>query len=114
MKTHIIILTVATLLVSPLRAAEPLGINALTSNPAQYAGREITVMGHVDRISAARRMVVLIDSSEATCTDGCDRKTLVVEFPAESPLPTKGQTLTVTGKLFTETTPLRLSVTSEN
>lgn len=88
--------------------AEPIGINAVAGKPADYAGKAITVTGYVDRVSASKRMVVLIDATEATCTDGCDRKTLVVEIPAEAPLPAKGTSLTVTGTLVDEGKPLRL------
>lgn len=111
MRIHQVLLAAATLILAPLQAADPIGINALAANAGDFAGKEITVTGHIDRVSAARRMVVLIDTSEATCKDGCNRKTLLVELPAESPLPAKGQTLVATGKLTAETGALRFSAT---
>lgn len=108
MKIRYVLLACAALWLAPLPAAEPIGINALTSDPAKYESRVITVTGLVDRVSAARRMVVLIDATEATCTDACERKTLIVELPESAPIPAKGKTLTATGKLSAAGTPPRL------
>jgi hypothetical protein len=92
-------------------AADPVGINKLMEKPAEFAGSEITVAGHVDRVSAERRMVVLIDSSEAGCSDGCSRKTLVVQLPEKLEVPAKGSNVRVVGKLSAGTAP-KMSATA--
>lgn len=109
MKIRLLLFTLACLASAH---ADPIGINALAGKPADFAGKEITVTGHVDRVSASKRMVVLIDASEATCTDGCDRKTLVLQIPEAAPLPAKGTTLTATGTLAGESNPLRFNAAS--
>jgi hypothetical protein len=110
MKTRMLALAISALLLSPVHSEEPVSINALAEKPAEFSGRQITVTGLVDRISVARRMVVLIDASEATCTDACDRKTLVVRVPEDTALPGKGDLLTVTGTLVPDSDPLQMDM----
>ncbi len=97
-KTILLLVTLGAL--THLSAAEPVGINQLRETPASFTGRAITVTGLVDRVSKERRMVVLIDTSEATCTDACERKTLIVQIPEGSTLPEKGDISTATGTLL--------------
>lgn len=109
MKNTIIQLTAAALLLAVLHAEEPVGVNALHEKQADYAGKAITVTGLVDRVSSSRRMVMLIDTIEATCTDACDRKNLVVQVPTSIELPAKGSIVTAVGTLGMESNPPQLA-----
>lgn len=112
MKIRRLLFAVSTLLIPLVHAGEPLGVNALHEKLSESAGTEITVTGLVDRVSAARRMVVLIDTSEASCKDACERKLLVVTLPESAEMPAKGSFLTATGKLSPEADPPQLVATS--
>jgi hypothetical protein len=112
MKTRPLLFAVAALMIPLLHAGEPLGVNALHQKLPETAGTEITVTGLVDRISAARRMVVLIDTSEASCKDACERKLLVVTLPESAEMPAKGSFLTATGKLTPDADPPQLLATN--
>jgi hypothetical protein len=109
MKTRHILLALLTTAASFLQAADPLGIDSLMQNPAVHAGKDILVEGHVERVSAARRMVVLIDTTEADCKDACGRKTLLVQIPDPLPLPEKGTTIRVAGTLANDQSPTLLA-----
>ncbi|MCX7869252.1 MAG: hypothetical protein N2322_04800 [Terrimicrobiaceae bacterium] len=82
-----------------LAAEQATGVNSLLANLPAHEGRQIAVIGHVDRVSASRRMVILIDLAEAGCADGCERKTLLVQLPEGAPMPAKGANILVTGTL---------------
>lgn len=97
MKTKNLLVVLLASTASLLQAADPVGIDTLMQNPTSFAGSEILVEGHVERVSAARRMVVLIDTTEAGCQDACGRKTLVVQIPETLPIPKKGINIQVTG-----------------
>jgi hypothetical protein len=111
MKTKTLLVALFASTASILQATDPVGINALMQNPAPFAGGEILVEGHVDRVSAERRMVVLIDTAEAGCTDGCNRKTLMVQIPEGIAVPEKGVNIQVAGSLSAAEPP-RLSATA--
>ena len=112
MKNTIIQLTAAALLLAVLHAEEPVGVNALHEKQADYAGKAVTVTGLVDRVSSSRRMVILIDASEATCIDACDRKNLVVQVPDAMELPAKGAFVTAVGTLAPGSNPPQLTAAS--
>lgn len=113
MKTRLLLLlTLSVVILSPARAGEPLGVNAVVEKSAEFSGKEITVTGLVDRVSAARRMIILIDASEATCTDACERKTIVVQLPETLDMPAKGSFLTATGPLTPGSNPPQITATS--
>ncbi len=112
MKIRLLLFAVSALLIPLVHAGEPLGVNALHEKLPESAGMEISVTGLVDRVSAARRMVVLIDTSEASCKDACERKLLVVTLPESVEMPAKGSFLTATGKLSSEADPPQLVATS--
>jgi hypothetical protein len=57
-------------------------------------------------------MVVLIDSSEATCTKVCERKSVVVLLPKGVEMPVKGTFLTANGRLLPGTNPPQLNAAS--
>lgn len=112
MKTRLLPLALSALFLSLAHAGESLGVNAVVEKIAEFPGREITVTGLVDRVSAARRMVILIDASEATCTEACDRKTVVVQLPDAAEMPAKGSFLTATGTLTPGSNPPQLAATT--
>lgn len=104
-----ILLASLTLILAPLAKADPpIGVNALHEKIPELPGKDLAVTGLVDKVSAARGMVVLIDSSEATCKDACERKTLVVLLPEGAEAPDKGTFLTATGLLVPDTNPPQL------
>jgi hypothetical protein len=109
MKTKHLLVALLAYTAALLHAADPVGIDILMQNPASFAGREILVEGHVDRVSAARRMVVLIDTTEADCQDACGRKSLVVQIPETLPIPEKGTNIQVTGSLSEDQSPSLLA-----
>jgi len=92
--------------------AQPVEINELIPRLSEFAGKELTVSGIVDRVSASKRMVVLRDASKAACTDGCERKVLVVSLPDSVPIPGQGQRLIVTGLLNAAADPPHLKAFS--
>lgn len=100
MKNHLLAMAIFATVLPCAAAAEPIGVNTASEKITELNGREITLIGLVDRVSAARRMVVLIDTSEATCKDSCQRKTIMVQLPADAELPAKGATILVTGMLL--------------
>jgi len=84
----------------PSSYAEPLrGVDELLADPAASDGKSLVLAGWVDRVSVQRRMVILIDVSEADCQDACNRKTLAALFPETVQLPEKGTRLTLRGIL---------------
>lgn len=111
MKICLLLFAISSLVLSPARAGETLGVNVTVEKRAEFDGREIAVNGLVDRVSAARRMVVLIDASEATCQEACDRKMLVVQVPEAAAMPVKGSFLKATGTLAPGTNPPQLVAT---
>lgn len=112
MKTRLLLTALTLFLMPPAKAEPPIGVNTLHEKSADLAGKELAVTGLVDRVSAARGMVVLIDSSEATCTKACERKTLVVLLPKGVELPAKGSFLTANGRLVPDTNPPQLAAAS--
>ncbi len=112
MKTRILLASLALILAPLAKAEAPIGVNALHGKLPELPGQELTVTGLVDRVSAARGMVVLIDSSEASCKEACERKTLVVRLPEGAGAPAKGTFLTVNGHLVPGTNPPRLNAAS--
>lgn len=112
MKHIILQLTAAILLIPWAQAGEPIGVNAANDRQAELAGKTVTISGLVDRVSTARRMVILIDTSEADCADACERKNLVVQLPDAVEIPAKGAFVTAMGTLGSESDPPRLTATS--
>jgi len=112
MKHIILQLTTAILLIPWAQAGEPIGVNAANDQQAELAGKTVTITGLVDRISTARRMVILTDTSEADCADACERKNLVVQLPDAVELPAKGAFVTVIGTFGSEKNPPQLAATS--
>ncbi len=109
MKTKHLVVALLASTAFLLHAADPVGIDTLMQNPVSFVGREILVEGHVERVSAARRMVVLIDTAEADCQDACGRKSLVVQIPETLSIPEKGTNIRVTGSLSEEQSPSLLA-----
>jgi hypothetical protein len=109
MKTKHLVVALLASTAFLLHAADPVGIDTLMQNPVSFVGREILVEGHVERVSAARRMVVLIDTAEADCKDACGRKSLVVQIPETLSIPEKGTNIRVTGSLSEEQSPSLLA-----
>lgn len=112
MKTRLLLFVMSAMILVSVRAGEPLGVNAFFENRAEFAGKEVTLTGLVDRVSAARRMVVLIDTTEADCTDACDRKTVVVQVPDAVEIPAKGSFITASGTVVPDADPPQLAGTT--
>lgn len=112
MKHIILQLAAAALLISWAQARDPIGVNAAYNQQAELAGKTVTVTGLVDRVSTARRMVILIDTSEAGCADACERKNLVVQLPDSIELPAKGASITAIGTFGSEKNPPQLAATT--
>lgn len=114
MKTRLLLTALTLILVLPANAETPIGVNALHEQSSALSEKELAVTGLVDRVSAARGMVVLIDSSEATCTKVCERKSVVVLLPKGVEIPVKGTFLTANGRLVPGTNPPQLNAASVN
>jgi hypothetical protein len=85
---------------TPLQDLQELhGESKLLADPAASDGKSLVLAAWVDRVSVQRRMVILIDVSEADCQDACNRKTLAALFPETVQLPEKGTRLTLRGIL---------------
>ncbi len=112
MKTRLLLTALTLILVLPANAEMPIGVNALHEQSSALSEKELVVTGLVDRVSAARGMVVLIDSSEATCTKVCERKSVVVLLPKGVEIPVKGTFLTANGRLVSGTNPPQLNAAS--
>lgn len=112
MDTRFLLLAVPALFLSLSQAAEPIGVNSVVEKMVEFSGREITVTGMVDRVSTARRMVILIDASEATCQEACERKTVIVRLPDTIEMPAKGSFLTASGTLVPDSNPAQLAATT--
>ena len=112
MKTRLLLTALTLILVLPANAETPIGVNALHEQSSALSEKELAVTGLVDRVSAARGMVVLIDSSEATCTKVCERKSVVVLLPKGVEIPVKGTFLTANGRLVPGTNPPQLNAAS--
>jgi len=95
-----------------LTATESIGIDTLVSQSAELTDEEITVAGHVDRVSTERRLVLVIDLSEAGCADACSRNTLAVQIAEGLELPAKGENIAFHGRLIKDSNPLRLEAVS--
>lgn len=78
--------------------AMSLSVDQVVAGFDTYRGREITVHGVVERISAERGMFTLIDVSEVDCTDACDKAIVVVRIPEKGAMPQAGMALQVTGR----------------
>ena len=112
MKARLLLTALTLILVLTANAETPIGVNALHEQSSALSEKELVVTGLVDRVSAARGMVVLIDSSEATCTKACERKSVVVLLPKGIELPAKGSFLTANGRLVPGTNPPQLNAAS--
>jgi hypothetical protein len=112
MKIRMLLLTIPVFFLPLAHAGETVGVNAVVEKSAEFSDREILLTGLVDRVSAARRMVILIDTSEATCTEACDRKTVIVQLPEVAEIPAKGSFVTAIGTLTPGSNPLKLTATS--
>lgn len=108
MKSRLLLTALSLFLLLPANAETPIGVNGLYEQSSALSEKELAVTGLVDRVSAARGMVILIDSSEATCTKVCERKTVVVLLPKGVEMPAKGTFLTANGRLVPGTNPPQL------
>lgn len=114
MKTKSKILLLALLFAAialPLWADESpavLGVDTLAAKPADYAGKPLHLTGIVHRVSTERRMIVLIDLSEANCTDSCTPASVLVHLAKDGNLPSAKETILVVGKLEKTSPPITL------
>lgn len=91
--------TAVAALLATAQAAEPLAVDAVFDQAETLAGQEITVRGAVERVSAARHMVMLVDKAELTCTTGCEPRRLPLQLQETAELPAKGDLIQATGTL---------------
>jgi hypothetical protein len=52
-------------------------VDSLAAKPSDFTGKIVAVLGVVERVSEAKRMFTLIDTSEAGCADACQRAMIV-------------------------------------
>lgn len=112
MKQIILQLTATALFIPWAHAGDPIGVSAANDQQAELAGKTVTITGLVNRVSMARRMMILIDTSEADCADACEGKNLVVQLPDFIEVPAKGAFVTAVGTFGSESNPPKLKATS--
>lgn len=56
------------------------GVDSLAAKPSDFSGKIVAVSGIVERVSAAKKMFILVDPSEAGCVDGCFRAMIVAQL----------------------------------
>lgn len=98
----------------PVHAADApavaVGVNALVAQPGDQEGKILYLTGIVHRVSAARRMIILVDTSEADCTDACTPATVVVQLDGKPEnLPEPKTPILIIGKLKGKATPVTLA-----
>jgi hypothetical protein len=84
-----------------------------TRHQAQRLYRENRCrLGIVERVSEAKRMFTLIDTSEAGCADGCQRAMIVAQLDqALTTLPKATEPVVAIGKVDTSAPSVRVTVT---
>lgn len=111
--TSLVIAAVCT--VGALTAADQptiTGVDNLTAKSSEYADKVVNLSGIVDRVSAERNMFTIIDTTEAGCTDGCARATIIAELgPGLTTLPETAEPVIAIGKVVAITPSIRLIVT---
>jgi hypothetical protein len=87
-------------------------VDSLAAKPGNYAGKIIAVSGVVERVSEAKKMFTLVDSSEAACTDGCQRSMVVAQLgQGLTALPKATEPVIVIGTADTSAPAVRVTVT---
>lgn len=88
------------------------GVNTLAAKSADYFGKTVAVPGIVERVSETKQMFTLIDASEASCADGCERAMIVARLgQGVAPLPKAAEPVIVIGKVDTSAPAVRVTVT---
>ena len=87
-------------------------MDSLAANPGDYTGKIVAVSGIVERVSEAKHMFTLIDSSEAGCADGCQRAMIVAELgQGLTALPKATEQVVAIGRVDTSAPSVRVTVT---
>jgi hypothetical protein len=55
-------------------------VDQLVAKPRDYTGKIVAVSGIVERVSEAKKMFTLVDTSEAGCADACQRAMIVAQL----------------------------------
>ena len=87
-------------------------VDSLAAKPGNYAGKIVAVWGVVERVSAAKKMFTLVDSSEVGCADGCQRSMVVAELgQGVTALPKATEAVIAIGEVDTSAPAVRVTVT---
>ena len=87
-------------------------VDSLAAKPGNYAGKIIAVSGVVERVSEAKKMFTLVDSSEAACADGCQRSMVVAQLgQGLTALPKATEPVIAIGTVDTSAPAVRVTVT---
>ena len=111
MKAFIAMICVASAVIAQDKPALT-GVDSLAANPGDYTGKIVAVSGIVERVSEAKHMFTLIDSSEAGCADGCQRAMIVAELgQGLTALPKATEQVVAIGRVDTSAPSVRVTVT---
>ena len=111
MKAFIAMICVASAVIAQDKPALT-GVDSLAANPGDYTGKIVAVSGIVERVSEAKHMFTLIDSSEAGCADGCQRAMIVAELgQGPTALPKATEQVVAIGRVDTSAPSVRVTVT---
>jgi hypothetical protein len=88
------------------------GVDQLVAKPRDYTGKIVAVSGIVERVSEAKKMFTLVDTSEAGCADACQRAMIVAQLgQGVTTLPKVMEPVIAIGKVDTSAPAVRVTVT---
>ncbi|MDX2081286.1 MAG: hypothetical protein SFU53_10920 [Terrimicrobiaceae bacterium] len=89
------------------------GVDSLAAKSADYSGKTVAVSGIVERVSEAKKMFTLIDTSEAGCADACERAMIVAQLGqgVTAALPKTTEPVIAIGKVDTSAPAVLVTVT---
>ncbi|MGA7391563.1 MAG: hypothetical protein WBL40_19555 [Terrimicrobiaceae bacterium] len=109
--TVIVMICAASVVIAQDRLALT-DVDSLAAKPGNYAGKIVAVSGVVERVSEAKRMFTLVDSSEAGCADGCQRSMVVAQLgQGLTALPKATEPVIAIGTVDTAAPAVRVTVT---
>ena len=109
--TVIVMICAASVVIAQDRPALT-DVDSLAAKPGNYAGKIVAVSGVVERVSEAKRMFTLVDSSEAGCADGCQRSMVVAQLgQGLTALPKATEPVIAIGTVDTAAPAVRVTVT---
>ncbi|MGA7881135.1 MAG: hypothetical protein WCD63_09740 [Terrimicrobiaceae bacterium] len=109
--TVIVMICAASVVIAQDRLALT-DVDSLAAKPGNYAGKIVAVSGVVERVSEAKKMFTLVDSSEAGCADGCQRSMVVAQLgQGLTALPKATEPVIAIGTVDTAAPAVRVTVT---